>query len=154
MAVKANEYKSLLHGLSLTDKSLARHSSYNWKNTLILFIGLIPFMIGAILNLPPALLANYISKKKVRKIEFGSSVRFAVGLFGWMIYFVILSLLLNAVGWHWWMILAIPFLGYFSLVWFDLFRVWNGARNYRDLPESVKEEFVEIRDLLLDVVNE
>ncbi len=154
VASQAKEYKSMLRGLNLTDKALARLSSYNWKNSLILLVGLIPFIVGVIMNILPVLLAKQVAEKKVKKIEFGSSVRFAVGFFGWMIYFGLLVLLLNYLGWSWWMILAIPFLGYFSLVWLDLFHVWNGARIYQDLPNSVKEEFVELRNRLLEIVKD
>jgi len=149
----ATEYKSLVHGLSLKDKALSKLETFNWRNSLILLIGLLPFLVGVILNILPVLLANKVAEVKVKKIEFGSSVRFAVGFFGWIFYYLLVVLILNALGWYWWMILAIPFLGYFALVWIDLFKVWNGARTFADLPKSVKEEFVELRDQLLEVIN-
>ena len=149
IAEAAKEYMALVKGLSLTDRALANLKKYNWKNSLILLIGLIPFLVGVILNLLPIWLAKTIVDKKIKKIEFKSSVRLAIGFFGWIIYYLLLILVFTLLGVSWWIILAIPFLGYFSLVWFDLFRVWNGARNFLGLPKATISEIQELRTQLV-----
>lgn len=144
----AKEYQDLLSALGLKDAAVVQTHKSNWRNTLILIIGLVPFLIGYAFNALPLWLAKFVADKKVKKIEFHSSVRYGAGFILYLIYFIILSIVLFSFGWKWWMIFAIPFLGWFSLIWRDAFLDWNGARSFQSIPNTTKEEINGLRSAL------
>lgn len=91
------------------EKSNKFDSKYNGlkKRSILTILLFIPSIVGYILNAPPLLLANLISNKKVKLVEFYASVKVVLGSILWLIWaaiivffifpFSIISSILNLV---------------------------------------------------------
>lgn len=115
------------------DQGVAQPQHGNLMSTLFLLFGFIPALIGAITNFIPFTTAKKLATAKVKKIEFFSSVRLGTYLGVYIIQYLILLILGFLVGKLWWWIalLAMPFLGYFAVVYFDKLGLWSAARKVR-----------------------
>ena len=139
---KIKQYFSKLKSHGVDDQALQNREVYNWKNGLLLVMGFIPYLIGYCLNYPIFGYAKYVSKTKVKQLEFKAPVALAVGLG----LSVVLILFLVSVGiylWGWWSILALIvlfYLGRFSLVYLEFWEKYNSAKATYELDNSSLEE--------------
>ena len=83
-----NDLKKHINKLISLEKSNQFDSKYIGlkKQTLLTILLLVPSMFGFILNAPPLFLANLISNKKVKLIEFYASVKVVLGCILWLIW--------------------------------------------------------------------
>lgn len=140
------KYDQAINKDNVSDLGIGRSTSFNFINTLFLILGFIPFLIGYVLNYPPMWLAENTAKKKVKKIEFYSSVRYGVGLIGYFFYWLLLffvALIVSLVSKQYiWIasVFALPFIGYFAVVYMDVFEKWNAARKFKSLSKERQAE--------------
>ncbi len=152
------KYDQQLKKYALEDEGVARANAFNLLNTLFLLLGFVPFIVGYILNILPLWFAENTAKKKVKKIEFYSSVRFGAGLVGYPIYWLLFFLIALITGlfsnnyWGLYLVLAMPFFGFFALIYGDIYLRWNRARKFASLPGDAKEQLYESRKRLLNYI--
>jgi glycerol-3-phosphate O-acyltransferase / dihydroxyacetone phosphate acyltransferase len=145
------EYNQELSNLKVTDRGVIQVGKYNFLNSLLLLLGVIPFLIGYVLNFLPLVFAERMTKQKVKKIEFYSSVRFGIGLVGYFVYWLVLLISSLIIGNKWGigLVMTIPLLGYFAQVFVEFFKVWNEARKFSLLSKEHQNTLIEKRKLLL-----
>lgn len=151
---QTNSYFERLKQYNIPDVAVAKPRYYNWINTLVIILGFVPFLLGFILNYLPIFLARTVANAVVKKIEFHSSVRFAVGLFAYLFYYFLL--LVAAIIWgNVWAIvavLAVPVLGYAALLYREIYKKWRGARRFAQLDASVRDELRRVRSNLTALI--
>ena len=99
-------------------------------------------------------LAKNFVKRKVKQIEFKASLRYGVGLVSsWLLWLILLVVAL--IVWHPLIIgfvFLLPFLGYFALLYMEVFEKWNLARRFRGLSKDKKAQLVNARKALIDFI--
>lgn len=148
LAETVDDWFNLLKSLKLTDLGLVqpKWGSQAW---LFLFIsGFLPALIGKIMTWPPAAFTHWIARKKVRNIEFRSSVLMGVGfvsfLFFWFLPILIVSICSGKASWVAFALL-LPLLGYYSMLYFEQVSYWKEARKARQLPEGERQKLLSKR---------
>lgn len=139
---KIQQYFSKLKNNKVDDQALQNSSIYNWKNGLLLMLGFVPYFIGFWLNYPIFGYAKYVSKTRVRQLEFKAPVALAVGL-GLSIVLVLFLVSVGVYLWGWWSILALVllfYLGRFSLIYLEFWEKYNAAKVVHQLEKSKVEE--------------
>ena len=151
---KTNAYFSRLKQLKISDVSVAQPRYYNWVNTLVLILGFIPFLIGAILNYLPVGLSKWVADTKIKSEQFKGSVRFGVGMGSyfiyWLIFFVTALITSNL-----YVIIAVflmPALGYFALQYYDFYQLWKDAKKFDGIEKSVKKELSNNRKTITELI--
>ncbi len=127
---KTERYFESLGQAGLQDDALMNPQWAGPSRLLFLAGGLIPFLAGYISSWPLIRLAKYVADKKVKKPEFYTSVRMGVGFLAGVPYYFALLLASFLSGAPGWMALgmALPLLGWFSLVYKEAWVRWRTAR--------------------------
>jgi glycerol-3-phosphate O-acyltransferase/dihydroxyacetone phosphate acyltransferase len=139
---KIKQYFSKLKSKGVDDQALQNAEIYNWKNTLFLVLGFVPYFLGYWFNYPIFGYAKYVSKTKVKQLEFKAPVALAVGL-GLSVLLVLFLVSVGIYLWGWWSILALLFLFYlgrFSLVYLEFWEKYNAAKAVKNLDKITLEE--------------
>ena len=139
---KIKQYFYKLESNGVEDQALQNPEIYNWKNALFLVLGFVPYFLGFWLNYPIFGYAKYVSKTKVKQLEFKAPVALAVGL-GLSILLVLFLISVGIYWWGWWSILALIFLFYlgrFSLVYLEFWEKYNAAKAVHQLDKSTLEK--------------
>ncbi len=147
-----SEYKKELNQHNLKDLGIAQFQKFNFVNSIFIILGFVPFLIGALINGLPLFMAKRFADHKVKKIEFHSSVRYAVGLFGYQLYWLIFFVIALISGNNIFVIavLVAPFLGFFSLFYDELLMKWKAARKFTSLSKEEKNLLRNKRELLFE----
>jgi len=126
----AADYFQKIKKKGYTDQGIAQPQHGNFASSLFLLLGFLPAIFGAITNFLPFTVAKRIATAKVKKIEFFSSVRLGAYLGLYIVQYLFLLILSFLIGklWFWLAVLATPFLGYFSVVYFDKMGLWREAK--------------------------
>ena len=126
---KINNYLSTLQNKRLTDIAIAQPWHYNNKNTLVLFIGFIPFLIGWYGHALPNIYAKYIGDKKIDELEYKGPVRAGVAMILTVIqYFILLIIALIINHWAFWgFVIVLPFLGFYALNYVDMWKKYRAC---------------------------
>ena len=138
LKTKVNDYFKKLKQLGIKDIGVAQSHYFNIPLTLVLLIGLLPFLIGIAGNFLPIRLSKIYADKNIKQIKFHASVRFTISTFAYLFYYLILLL----ISWLWlnqWLFILVailPLFGYFSMFWLDYFKRWNEARKVKRLDKS------------------
>lgn len=137
-STQIGKYFSHLKSKGIEDFGLQQPEFYNWKNTLFLIVGFIPYLFGYWLNYPIFGYAKHVSQTRVKRREFKAPVALAIGLS--LSIIVVFFLVTIGVGlWGWWSILVLIglfYLGRFSLVYLELWDKWRAAKAVRKLNED------------------
>ncbi|KXK40804.1 MAG: 1-acyl-sn-glycerol-3-phosphate acyltransferase [Saprospiraceae bacterium] len=96
-------FKSYLktQGISLID---LLKKPLNMFTAVILILGFIPMLIGALLHSIPILIGYIFTKVKVKQKEFKSSLLFVVSLVMTLLMYIIIAILSFVYQWPWWVI--------------------------------------------------
>lgn len=140
-------YLDQLKNAGIKEIGLAHRQRYSLLNTLILVIGFIPFLLGIIGNFLPLAIAKFIANRKVEKIEFHSSIRFAVGMLLHFVQFTAVLITCSLI-WGWYgfgLALLVPVFGFFSLFYLDFFKSWNEARLVAKLDNKLVKTLLQER---------
>ncbi len=145
---KTESYFEELKQNSIHDFGLMQTQHFNVKNTLILILGFIPFLIGCIGSFLPVFLAKKIADHQVTKrMEFYSSIWFGVMMVSYIFYFLGLLIWSFSLGQLWMLVLVllIPFLSFWSLYYVDVFMKWSRAKKARNLNKTTKNDLLKKR---------
>lgn len=155
LKTKAQDYKTALTTYQLEDIGLSSLNYYNLKTTLFLIVGYATFIVGFFFNFLPFYFARHISDKKVSKIEFYSSVLFGAGMASYMLYYFLWALFFaivdipNVNGWGELLLwLAIPVLGYFALLYYELWDKWSMQGRFKRMDKEVRTKLLAMRNAL------
>jgi 1-acyl-sn-glycerol-3-phosphate acyltransferase len=145
------DYSKLLEQDGLSDLGVAKYNAVNFSNTFILLIGFIPFLAGWLSNIIPVSIARYIVRTRVEQTEYIASVLIAASIALYIIYAFVL-LIPGAFFLGWLVVpalLAVGGLGYFAVLYLDLFHKWKEALKVNRLPHEEKEALIRKREGLL-----
>ncbi|MBR9923104.1 MAG: hypothetical protein GYB31_19930 [Bacteroidetes bacterium] len=149
-------YNAGLEKNKLSDLGLAQPNRYNLFNSILLLLGLVPYLVGYALNWPPFKICYKLADRMANKIEFHASLRLALGLFVIPAWWVLLltGALIAGAGWWSLLVFALPFLGYFALTFQELFEKWNAARKVAWTDKKTTHKLTLIREDLLGRVED
>ncbi len=153
LSEKINQYFSKLKSNGIEDHALQNAGIYNWKNGLFLVIGFLPYLVGYWLNYPIFGYAKHVSKTKVKQLEFKAPVALAVGL-GLSLVLVIFLISVGTYFWGWWSILvlvALFYLGRFSLVYLEFWEKYTAAKAVHQLEKSTVDDLKKERSMISDL---
>ncbi len=141
------QYFCQLESFNLTDLAVANQDGKSFLRNLFFFVGFVPFFIGYLLNYPPLGLAVYIADKRVKRIEFHASVRFAVGMVVYVLYFLIwlASAIISGNSFLLALVLAMPFLGFFALVYQEVYAKFRMRSRFGKLESEAKNRLRALR---------
>ncbi len=152
---ESKAYFRALKAAGLEDSGLAGPRRDTPFHTMLLALGLLPYLAGMILNILPLRAAKWLVDKKVQHIEFYSPVKLASGMGFYLLYFILLLGLTAVVaGWRGLLAVAlvVPFLGYLALRYSDLWRDWRLSRRAARLPQEQRAELMQQRESLMNRV--
>lgn len=144
------DYKATCQKYGVTDFGVKRTSFADLSNVLILALGFVPYLIGRIGCFLPIYFANQLGNKKVKQREFVASVKLASGIgFSLLYYFI---LIFTAFFFTTWpvllLVLLLPLLGYFSIIYQEFYAHFRQARAFHNLPNEAKTELQDKRNSL------
>ena len=151
---RIEKYLSNLKAKGIEDFGLLQPEAYNWKNTLFLIFGFVPYFFGFWLNYPIFGYAKHVSQTRVKRQEFKAPVALAIGL-GLSIIVVFFLVTIGVGLWGWWSILVLIglfYLGRFSLIYLELWKKWKAAKAIRNLNKNEIEELKKERAIISDRV--
>ena len=155
LAGQMGEYFDRLKTAGVTDFGVARADDYKLIPSLIsLVFGFIPFILGTLANVLPVGLAQRITRKKVKEIEYFSSVMAGLSMVLTLVYGLVLAILLTV--WMGWSGLAcaflLPFFGYFALIYKEYVLGWRESRKVKNLPPGQWESLTQERAAIMQIV--
>lgn len=119
---KSNAYFSTLESKGLEDVAVAQPYHGRFKNILALLIGFVPFLIGWYGHYLPNWYSRKVRNERVPYLEFQGPVMAGVALGATLAMYIVLLIAGLIIGsWAFWLfVLILPFLGYYSLVYNEL----------------------------------
>jgi 1-acyl-sn-glycerol-3-phosphate acyltransferase len=132
----SSEYFSLLKKLKIKDWVVRKHHSnsmgYLLLNFILLSVSSPLFITGIVLNFIPYKVPFYITKKIVKISDFFLSVNLGIGVFFYIIYHQVFMIFISSYfdNYFWYFFIAIPVLGYFSLMYFEQFKKFLGVLRF------------------------
>lgn len=145
------KYLGQLKAAATTDRGLMDHTSYSLGSATFLGLLWLPYIIGFALNFLPLYFGNLFAFKKTKNIEFRASVAIFVSMAIYMLYWFFCLTLALVVG-KWWLIglvAAMPFLGYFALLYRDLDLRWKDCQRAAVLDDETEAELMKMRESLI-----
>ena len=142
LKTKSQNYFDQLKQHQLKDHSIVNGNQFcTFFRSLFVVLGFIPMLIGTIVHALPVFLANRHVAKNVKFLEFEAPMRFVINFGLHLVIWIILLITSLVIGNQYFLgfVIAMPFLGYFALVYFDIFRNWNADRRYVFAKKEVKE---------------
>ena len=148
------KYFQQLKSQNIEDIGLVNLGFDNLKNTLLLILGFIPFLIGYVGNYLPPRIGKYFYDNKVKQLEFKSPVGLGVSIGVYLVYFLFfLILAVRMLGWIGIVIvLLVFFLGRFALIYRDHYQLWKAARKAGQLNEENQNQLKQQRQQIVDLV--
>lgn len=142
---KTDRYFSLLEQEGVDDAALMNPQWGNPAWMLFFIAGLLPFLVGYISSWPLIRLAKNVADKKVKKVEFYTSVRMGVGFLAGIPYYLLLFLCSLITGKPFWIAfgLLLPALGWFSMFYQEMWARWRAAGRATGHPQ--KETLLRLR---------
>ena len=137
---KTGRYFAALDAAGLRDDALLHPEWAAWFRLPIFLAGFLPFLAGYISSYPLIRLARYVSRRKVKKREFRSSVHLGVAYVASLVFYPLYLLAGLLTGNPWWiaLTLALPVLGWFSMFYRENWSRWFNARQALRHPERGK----------------
>lgn len=137
---RAGRYFDALEAAGLTDEALMNPHWAAWWRLPLFAAGFIPFFAGFLGVYPVIGLSRWVARKTVKKREFYSSVQMGVGFLGGSLYYALIFLasLFTRNPWCISLALALPVLGWFSMVYREGWMRWTQARKALRHPERVR----------------
>ena len=134
----AANYFDELEVKEITDEALMNPGFGSLSNLIVLIAGGLPFLLGYLGNFLPMWYAGHIKDTQVKEVEDKMSVAIAVGLGGYLVYYlllIILGFVLNSMT-YWIMLAMLPLWGYFALVYMSFYKKYKVARKAQSIDIS------------------
>jgi len=137
---QTSNYFEVLEQAGVNDESLTQPQRGDWTWMLLFILGSIPNALGYILSWPVQALAQWVTKNKVKKREFRTSILLGVGAIGNLFYYIIVFSVGLFMGWPILVSTAImlPLLTWFSFFWNERLAQWHAARAALKHPDRDK----------------
>ncbi len=148
LKIKSQKYFDQLDQHNLKDHSVHNGNQFfSVFRTLLIILGFIPMLIGVLSNIIPVLIANSYVAKNVKFVEFEAPLRFVINLGLHLLVWIIMMIVAIVTGNQYLLCftIAMPFLGYFALIYFDIFREWNADRRWLFVNKAHKNELIQMR---------
>jgi glycerol-3-phosphate O-acyltransferase / dihydroxyacetone phosphate acyltransferase len=143
---KASAYFSKLDNKGIKDIAVAQPYHARFKNLLALIIGFVPFLIGWFGHYLPNWYSRKVRKEQVPYVEFEGPVMAGVAMGGTVVQYVLLLIVGLILGsWSFWLLLLIlPFLGYYSLFYNELWKNYSACAHLNKVAEDfgVEEAYI------------
>jgi len=150
-----NKYFEKLQNLNLKDKGVAKPNMSNFGNLLLLILGLIPFLIGALFHVLVLWFGTYLADKFAKKIEFHASIRVGGFVVGGLVYYLLWLIALLFIG-NWWLIgclFLMPIFLRFALHYGDLFRSFSQSRRFNKLSKTDQDLLLKSRKTIIKLTS-
>jgi hypothetical protein len=133
-----SKYKKELEQNRVNDYAIATGKTPKVQSWLVIILGFLPFLLGYITNGLPLKLANWIINKKIRAIEFRASVKITTSIVFYLIYWLTLFVIVVFSGRYSliFLLLAMPFFGYYTLLYQEYLRKWDALRSLNRLTKE------------------
>jgi len=134
--IYTDEYFQLLQKIKIKDWVVRKYHSAALGYVLfysIVLLALFPlFLVGVFLNYIPYKVPYHLTKKIVKSNDFFLSVNLGLGVFFYLIYHQSVMLFINFFyeEYFWYFFVAIPILGYFALIYFELLKKFMGVLRF------------------------
>lgn len=134
------------------DWAVAQPDSKKYSGNWTVFFGFLPFVIGHLGNYLPVLLANLIASRYVIYLEFMASVKIAVAIGAFVIYYVVLIVFSIWAGNFMllFLVFLLPFLGFYSLIYREYFKKWKSLRSLNKVEEAILKKLKFTRSGILN----
>lgn len=148
LGVRGDAYFEGLQKYGISDAGLlaATQERNKWQPLFLVF-GALPALLGYLTHLLPLLGANFAANL-TRSIEFYAPVRWAAGTFMMLFWYIALGV--GAIMVHhqaiYILLLVIPFLGYFALLYSEDWQSFESGWKARRVPGTVRAELLQLRD--------
>ena len=135
---KADSYFSKLESKGIKDIAVAQPYHARFKNSLALIIGFVPFLIGWFGHYLPNWYSRKVRDEQVPYLEFKGPVMAGVALGATLVQYIFLLVVGLIVGsWAFWLfILILPFLGYYSLVYNELWQNYRACSHLHKVAQA------------------
>jgi len=147
---RVNAYFEQLKVLNISDLGIAKAKQIGFGTTLFLVFFSPFFLVGYLLGFVPLQVAKFV-KNKMKKPEFIGSMMLVGGMFGYLIYFILILVVAAIIGrwWAWTTLLLMPFVSYFSILYRDVFLEWWAAGQFNRLEKETQIDLVKQREMIL-----
>lgn len=155
---KLTHYLSLLEDAGIRDKGIAEQSSWTLMRSINLLLGLPLFITGMILNAIPYYLVRTIVKRLKIKGTFLGSIILAAGLFIYLFWYTLVTILLFALTPLDWYSLLAPIVLYTTGIYFLVYKRALFYRSeriaFRRIMQSDRETFDHLSQLRQELIDE
>jgi len=152
---KTQLYQQVLDKNKVIDEGLAFQKMYTFENHLKLGIGLLPSLIGRIINWSPMWLAGKLGKRVIpNDMTFEIPIKITLGIIFYAIYWMIFFVIGLVTGNYWWwsLLILLPILGIFHLQFNDFAkRLWQ-VRKVKNLQPDILENLEKKRQNLINIL--
>jgi hypothetical protein len=148
---QVQEYQKTLTKNGLRDIGLAQPEKGGIGKGLLLLIGGILFIPAYLLNFLPAVVSDFLSFKLVKDIKFYLSVRAGMSMLLYFFYWSII-LIVSLIIAPWWvvgLVLLMPLLGYYAILYLDVYNKWSAARKVKTTDAELVSRLQHERSALL-----
>ena len=149
-------YLEELRKNKLCDFAIANLKSKRYTGNFQTIVGFIPHIIGYVGNYLPVFIASLIAAKYVKYLEFMASVKIAVSIGAFFLYYLLLIVFSIFLG-NFMVILMVfllPVFGYYSLIYREYFEKWKAFRTLKNTPTEKIKYLQELRGSILRILDE
>lgn len=136
---KVKAYFEELKSLKISDLGIAKSKQIGFGTTLFLVFFSPLFIAGYLLGFVPLQVAKFVTNK-MKKPEFIGSMMLVSGMFGYLIYFLLMLIVAAIVGqwWAWTIVLLMPFVTYFAILYRDVFLEWWAVGRFNRVKKEIR----------------
>lgn len=151
LEIKVDEYLKNLERNKLSDYAIAIGKGPDKRSIIVLILGFLPFLFGYIGNYLPIKLADWGINRIVKAVEFRASVKVTTAIIVYLLYILGLFLFFLITGRYTsvFILLALPFFGYYALLYQEYVQKWWTLRQFKRLDTSDLNNFRDIRRAIL-----
>ncbi len=143
------EYENALKAHHVKDETVARNKPNGLLTAILLALFAAPAFIAYWFHYPPLWLGREVARRRVRFIEFYSSVMMAVALGAWLIYYALWWALAILAGLKWLMIslLLLPVAGWGALYYVESLKLWIDNNRWWKLAPQLRDHISQLRNI-------
>jgi glycerol-3-phosphate O-acyltransferase / dihydroxyacetone phosphate acyltransferase len=149
-----NNYFQSLSDAKVTDFAVAQPYHATLAKTIALVLGFVPYCIGYALHFPIFGYARHIRDTRVSQIEFKAPVAIGVGvgviLVLYLVFLIALMIVNKPIVWAFGLLL--PFLGFYTVLYYDFWKRYQASRSVHSIPTATMENWQSKRTELLESV--
>ena len=143
-----DNYLNKLNQNKIDDWAIVQKDTNKKPGTLMIVLGFLPSIFGYFGNYLPIFIANIIAVNFVKYLEFMASVKIAVAVGAFVLYYLALMVLSIWIGNFMILLLVfmLPFFGYYSLMYKEYFKKWTLFNALKKVNEAKLKELLSNRE--------